>query len=198
MTAPGKSPSEVLGVFRDSATAQAAADAAARISGRPPRLGDQLDDVDSAKAEMREELENTVAGPGNIGPFTKEMTKGLAVGAAAGVILGIIVTLPVGFIGWGSGLGLLPRLLIAVVVGGTAGATAGFVAGGGFGAKGPAEPLAAERGATVAMKVTSPEEATLVAEAMQAHDPIRVDLTTAAGEPVNTVTTEEEELRRSR
>lgn len=194
MTAPGKSPGQVLGVFRDARTARAAADAAAGVSGRPARTG--KDEVASLKAEMREELDNSIVGAGNVGPFTKEMTKGLVVGIFLGVIAGFVVTVPLGFVPLGS-IGLFPRLLIAAAVGGFAGATMGFVTGGGFGAKGPAQPLAAERGTTVSVPVASAEEATKVAEAMRGHDPIRIDLTTAEGEPVGVVTTEEEEMRRS-
>lgn len=196
MTAPGKSPGQVLGVFRDRGSAQAAADAAAGIASRPPRTGQDEDEVASLKAEMREELDNSVVGAGNVGPFTKEMTKGLLVGTILGVVAGFVVTVPLGFVPLGS-IGLLPRLLIAAIIGGFAGATMGFVAGGGLGAKGPAQPLAAERGITVSVQVASAEEATEVAEAMREHDPIRIDLTTAEGEPITVVTTEEEEMRRS-
>ncbi len=196
MTAPGKSPGQVLGVFRDRESAQAAADAAAGVASRPPRTAQERDEVASLQAEMREELDNSVVGAGNIGPFTKEMTKGVVVGTTLGVIVGFVVTVPLGLVPFGS-IGLLPRLLIAAVVGGFAGATLGFVTGGGFGAKGPEQRLAAERGTTVSVEVGSAEEATKVAEAMREHDPIRIDLTTAEGEPITVVTTEEEEMRRS-
>lgn len=194
MTAPGKSPGQVLGVFRDARTARAAADAAAGVAGRPSRTGQ--DEVASLQAEMREELDNSIVGAGNVGPFTKEMTKGLVIGTLLGVVVGFVVTVPLGLVPLGS-IGLFPRLLIAAVVGGFAGATMGFVTGGGFGAKGPAQPMAAERGTTVSVPVASAEEATKVAEAMRGHDPIRIDLTTAEGEPIGVVTTEEEEMRRS-
>lgn len=196
MTAPGKFPGQVLGVFRDPRSAEAAAGAAASFASAPPQTGRDGDEAASLQAEMREELDNSVIGAGNVGPFTKEMTKGLIIGTILGVVVGFIVTVPLGFVPLGS-IGLLPRLLIAAVVGGFAGATMGFVTGGGFGAKGPAEPLAAERGTTVSVQVTSAEEATKVAEAMRKHDPIRIDLTTAEGEPITALTTEEEEMRRS-
>lgn len=189
MTAPGKSPGQVLGVFRDARAARAAADAAAGVAGRPTRTGQ--DEVASLQAEMREELDNSIVGAGNVGPFTKEMTKGLVIGTLLGLVVGFVVTVPLGFVPLGS-IGLFPRLLIAAVVGGFAGATMGFVTGGGFGAKGPAQPMAAERGTTVSVAVASAEEATKVAEAMRGHDPIRIDLTTAEGEPIGVVTTEEE------
>ncbi|MBW3651224.1 MAG: hypothetical protein KY458_11720 [Actinobacteria bacterium] len=197
MTAPGKTPDQVLGVFRDAHSARAAADAAAGVTRRPARTDGAGDEVASLKAEMREELDQSVAGAGNVGPFTKEMTKGIAVGTIIGVIVGMALTLPAALIPLVSSVGVGLRLLIAAIVGGAAGATMGFVAGGGFGAKGPAQPLAAERGTTVAVDVSSADEAAKVAEAMRGHDPIRIDLTTAEGEPVTVVTTEEEELRRS-
>jgi hypothetical protein len=84
-----------------------------------------------AKAEMRDEVESMVAGPGNVGPFTKGMTKGIAswvpiaigVGIVAGLLLGWVVSaafdvpLPFG-------------LLAGAAIGAVAGGTVGFVAGG--------------------------------------------------------------------
>lgn len=194
MASGGKS--EIVAVFRDDGSARAAADAASRaLSGAKPRIGAEGVDVASLKAEMREEMQHTVAGAGNAGPFTKEMTKGLSVGALGGSLVGLVVGIGLGFIPWGS-IGLGPRLIIGAIVGASAGATLGFVAGGGLAAKGPAQPLAAERGTTVSIDVRTPEEIERVTEAMRGHDPIRIDLTTAEGDALSTLTTEEEELER--
>ena len=187
---------EIIGVFRSPESARAAADAAARVTSGTvaPRVGAAGDDVTSLKAEMREEMQHTTAGAGNVGPFTKEMTKGLSRGTAVGIVVGAVLALPLGFIEWMS-IGLVPRLLIAAAVGAAAGATVGFMAGG-FTAKGPAMQMAAERGTTVVIDVRTPAEIEAVTEAMRQHDPIRIDLTTGEGDAVSTLTNEEEELDR--
>lgn len=186
---------EIIGVFRTPEAARAAADAAAKAAStmNAPRVGNAEDGVASLKAEMREEMQHTTAGAGNVGPFTKEMTKGLSRGTVIGIFVGAVLALPLGFIEWMS-LGLVPRLLIAAAVGAAAGATVGFMAGG-FTAKGPAIPMAAERGTTVTIDVRTPQEIEAVTEAMRRHDPIRIDLATLGGDAISTITTEEEELR---
>jgi len=78
-----------------------------------------------------------------------------------------------------------------------AGATVGLVLGGGLGAKGPAEPLAAARGVTVGVEARSREEGERVARIFGPLDPIRVDLMTAFEQPARTVSTEEEEEDRA-
>jgi hypothetical protein len=83
-----------------------------------------------AKAEMRDEVESMVVGPGNVGPFTKGMTKGLAwwvplaggIGIVVGLILGWLVSL--------LGVPLVFALLAGAAIGAFAGGTIGFVAGG--------------------------------------------------------------------
>lgn len=186
---------EIIGVFRDARAARAAADAASKVtsSHMTPRVGDAADDVASLKAEMREEMQHTTAGAGNVGPFTKEMTKGSSAGTLIGLVVGAVLALPLGFIEWLS-LDLVPRLLIAAAVGAAAGATVGFMAGG-FTAKGPGQKLAAERGTTVTIDVRTPEEVEAVTAVMRRHDPIRIDLATTEGDAISTLTTEEEERR---
>ena len=192
-----KATHEVIGVFRSPQAARAAADAAGCVvtGTSAARIGEAGDEVASLKAEMRKEMQHTTAGAGNVGPFTMEMAKGLSTGTAVGVLAGALLALPLGFIAWEPTLGLAMRLLIAAVVGAVAGGTVGFMMGG-FAAKGPGAPLAAERGTTVVIDVRTPEEIERVTEAMRSHDTIRVDLATAEGDAVSTITTEEEELRR--
>ena len=190
---------EIVGVFRTPEAARAAADDAARArttTATAPRVGAPGDDVASLKAEMREEMQHTTAGAGNVGPFTKEMTKGLSAGVLVGTVVGAVLALPLGFIDFMS-LALPARLVIAAAVGAAAGATVGFMAGG-FAAKSPSQRLAAERGTTVVVDVRTPEEIERVSEAMRRHDPIRIDLATGAGDAVSTLTTEEEGLREER
>ncbi|MEA3077549.1 MAG: hypothetical protein QOF60_2457 [Actinomycetota bacterium] len=186
---------EVVAVFRTEQDAEEAARDVRSVLGRGPRVGGRTAEVESLKAEMREELEHTVVGPGSIGPFTKEMTKGLLVGVTLGVIVGFVVSVPLGLVPFPS-VGLGTRLVIAGVVGAFAGATIGFVDGGGLAAKGPLEPLAAERGTPVVVDVRTPDEIRRATDAFRRHGPIRVDLTTADGRPITTLTNEEEELHR--
>lgn len=189
---------ELVAVFRDEQQAKDAAREVEEVLGRTaqPRIGDREGELLSLKSEMREELDHTMAGPGNIGPFTKEMTKGIVVGVVLGVVVGFVVSVPLGFLPFPD-VGLGARLLIAGLVGAFAGSTIGFVDGGGLAAKGPAEPLAAERGTPVVVDVRTPDEVRRATEAFRHHSPIRVDLTTADGRPITTMTNEEEELRRS-
>jgi hypothetical protein len=177
---------EVVAVFADERAARAAADAATRALGGSARVGDGRDEVAALKGEMREELQHTTAGAGNVGPFTKEMTKGIAAGVPAATLVGAVLALPLAFIPLLS-IGLGPRLVIAALVG----AAVGFMIGG-FTAKGPGHPLAAERGTTVAIDVRTPDEIELVTQLLEQHRPIRIDLTTMEGNAVSTLATEED------
>ena len=137
----------LIAVYDSERTARVAA-AAARKAGAPPddiRVGGTGDEVASVKGEMRQEMDRTIAGPGNVGPFTPKMAKGMAVGAAIGALIGLVISLPLATIdlgGWPAWL----RLIVVAVAGATAGATVGWVVGGGFGAERPDDPLAAEHG----------------------------------------------------
>lgn len=170
---------ELIGVFQD----RQAAEEAARATGG--RVGDGRDEQTALRAEMREEIEHT--GAGNVGPFTKEMTKGLLFGTAVGAAIGLLVGLPVGFIEFGDST-LATRLFITGGVGAAAGATMGFVVGGGWGGRvGAEKQLAGERGVTVA----APDTPTTV-EALLEKGPIRIDRVRPDGQPVATVATEEQ------
>lgn len=140
-------PRQVVAVFRTPEAAQTAADAARRAGASEVRVDSERGDVLSLQSEMRDEMEHTFIGPGNVGPFTKEMSKGLGAGAIIGGLVGAVIALP--FVAIDFGLPLWQRVVIALVVGAFAGSTVGFVLGGGLGARGPAEPLAAEEGITV-------------------------------------------------
>jgi hypothetical protein len=188
----------VVAVFRNRSSADEAIrqTIAAGVNASRIHEGDPKDRVTALKGEMREELEHTVIGPGPVGPATKEQTKALrvslpvatAIGASIGILFGF---LPIGH----AALGL--RVLIGAICGAAAGATVGLVLGGGLGAKGPAEPLAAERGVTVRVEARSLEEGEDIARVFGRLDPIRVDLMTAFEQPARTVTTEEEEDERA-
>lgn len=183
----------VVAVFADPAAAKSAADAVrgAGVDQTRIRVGDQSAEVAALRGEMREEMEHTMVGPGNVGPFTKEMSKGVVGGVVIGTVIGVVVCLPLALIEFAD-VSLPGRLLIAAIVGAFAGATLGFVMGGGLGAKGPGEPLAAERGVTVAVEASDPEEAARVADVLKEREPIRLDAMLADGQPADTVTTEED------
>jgi hypothetical protein len=153
------------------------------------RIGGGRDDVISLRGEMREEMDETLMGPGPVGPFTKEMRRRLAWLVPACALAGAIVLLPLAFLP--VHLSLVLRLIIAAVVGAAAGATIGFVLGGGSGMKPRTTRLAAERGVTVAVRSGDPDQAAWAVEEMKRHDPIRVDLTTPLGQPTAMATTEE-------
>jgi len=183
---------DVLAVVRDERTAADVAREAARITGSVGgiQVGIGQDQVASLRAEMREEVANTIVGPGNIGPFTKEMSKRMAWLVPVCAAVGAVVVLPLGLLPWPGPLWV--RLVIAAVVGAFAGATLGFVLGGGLGPRPPEELLAAERGVTVRIRVGSERDAERVVAAVARHDPIRIDLVTSRGEPEGALTTEEE------
>ncbi|HEX2088303.1 MAG TPA: hypothetical protein VHI54_00005 [Actinomycetota bacterium] len=184
----------VVGVFRDRGTAERAARAAQRAAGlsdKEVQIDAEPDERFALRGEMREEVDHTVAGPGPVGPYTKEMTKGLVRSHILWVPIGIVVALPLAFIPIGdTSLGF--RLVLWGIVGAIAAAVAALAIGGGLSAKGPSEPMAAERGVTVGITVNSVEQARSAAGALSQHDPIRVD-TGVAERPTGMVTREPED-----
>lgn len=181
---------KLVAVFTDQRSADAAVEAA-RTSGVDSgtiQVGSSADERTALQAEMRDEMEHTVAGPGNVGPFTKEMTKGLSVGVVIGTVVGVALAVPFAFFTF-TDESLVIRLIIAVFVGAAAGATVGFVGGGGFAAKAPNEELAAERGITVSI-VDPPES---VVELLKRYQPIRIDIVRGS-QPVDTAATEEDQI----
>lgn len=178
---------KIVAVFSDERAAQAAAEAARRqgVEAGAIHIGSALDERHALQAEMREEMEHTTVGAGNIGPFTKEMTKGLSFGVAVGAVVGVVLALPAAFLFFTEEQ-LFVRLVIAVFVGAAAGATVGFVAGGGLAAKGPVEQLAAERG--TALSIIGGGQA--VVDILRRYQPIRLDLV-RDDQPVDTIATEE-------
>jgi hypothetical protein len=179
----------LVAVYESEHSARDAA-AAARSAGAPPddiHVSEPLDRVVSVQGEMREEMDRTIAGPGNVGPFTPQMAKGMAVGAVIGALIGLLLALPVAVIDFGGWPAWL-RLIVVAVAGITAGATVGWVVGGGFGAERPDDSLAAEHGVTVSVPATPEIETALV----QSH-PMRVDLVSDDGTPVRPIYSEPDE-----
>ena len=180
---------EVLGVFPDDAQADAAA-RRARAAGAEEsdiHVGEPRDEKISLQAEMQEEAENSFLSPQAAVMATKEMSKALSLAVPLGAVLGAGLLVPFAFFLF-TEFSLFGRLAVAVVTGGLAGATVGAVVGGGLGAKGPADPLAAERGVTVRVDDGRPE----VAAALADEDPVRLDKLSESGVRIDTVTTEDE------
>src|SRR5438270_5459580 len=100
------------------------------------RLADERDHVSSIRGEMRSETVRSVAGPGNVGPFTKEMTRGSLLGIAVGGAVGFLLALPVAILGVVDQSLFVGGVLVEVV-GSVVGATAGWIIAGAFAAKRP-------------------------------------------------------------
>jgi hypothetical protein len=184
----------VVGVFEDRGTAERAARAAQRaasLSEGQVQIDAEADERFALRGEMREEVDHTVAGPGPVGPYTKEMTKGLVRSHILWVPIGVVVGVALAFIPIG-GTSLGFRLVLWAVVGAIAAVVAALAIGGGLSAKGPREPMAAERGVTVGIMANGAEQARSAAEALSQHDPIRVDAGIAE-RPTGMVTREPED-----
>jgi hypothetical protein len=181
---------QVIAVYRDEQQARRVVDALERdaVAGEV-HIGEQADEQQALRNEMQEEMEHTVVGPGNVGPFTKEAAKGAGVGTMGAAVFGALAALPFGLLEFGPTL--WQRFLVAAAVGAVAGATVGFVAGGGLAAVGPAEPLAAERGVTVAVTVPRGDATEQVARLLAQGEPLRLDVVDEDGRVVDTVQTDD-------
>ena len=184
---------QIVAAFHDGTAAERAADElrASGVDASRVRVGSDRDERAELQAEMKEELEKSVIGPGNFGPFTKEMQKGIGIGMGIavplGVLLGVIIAaLPI----WGTAprVDLWMRVLVGVAVGASAGATLGFVLGGGWkpAFTNEGEPVS-DRGLTVAVSTTDPDEAERAASTLRRHGAARVDRVTADGQPIERV-----------
>ena len=175
--------SEFLAVYGSDADARAAVRAleSAGIDVRGARVDEERDHITATRSQMRGEVASAVAGPGNVGPFTKEMFEGSLVFLVLGALIGALIALPFAAIPFGD-LGVWSRVLIVSLVGVVVGGTAGWVIGGGFGAKRPEEPLDAESGVTIAIPATDEARTVLVAT-----QPRRLDLISPEGNPVSRV-----------
>jgi hypothetical protein len=181
-----KSEKRTVGVFQDEEQAQRVAEAVKRNGGEV-RVGDADDAVDSLRAEMQDEMQNSFVSPQAALIVNKEQGKGLLVVCGALTVLGAIIGALVGLIPMAH-LPLVTRVLIGALVCATAGATIGFVVGPGLASRGPRDAMAAEQGVTVSAN-SSPS----VTKAMSDSDPIRIDLIDAESRATETAVTEEDE-----
>jgi hypothetical protein len=144
------------------------------------RVADDRDHLSSIEGEMRSETVGTVAGRGSRPPIN-EMTRASLLGLAVGGLIGFLVALPFAIIGVGD-LSLFAGAVLVECVGIVAGATAGWLIADSFAARRPEEPLAAERGTTVAVPLS--EQAR---DALTTTNPRRIDIVERDGHPVGVV-----------
>lgn len=181
-------PTQLLGVYRDRATAEAVlAEIRRRVAG-DGRIGAAQDYLAALNAETRQEIDESLLGAQAGFIVTKEQTKSLAVALPAAIAVGAVIGALCGLIPFG-GLGLVARVLVGAAIGAVGGATVGFIVGGGLGVRGPEEAEAAERGVTVRAWPDRPE----VRDVMVNRAPIRLDVLDRAGRAIETITTEEQQ-----
>ncbi len=171
--------------YRNRSQARRAAEDVRR-QGFEPSLDAGADERAVLRAEMRDEVESAVVGPGNVGPFTKSMTKGIVAGVPVAALIGAILGGLLGLIPWGSGLSTFLKVILGIGIGGFGGAVVGFMLGGFVKSRMDREGegrLDAEAGSIVSVQATTPEEARRVREFLETGDPLRID-ETAHGVPV--------------
>ena len=148
------------------------------------RQGSRQDEIASRRAEMREELDQSFAGPA-VGVANKEQAKGglagTVVGGAAGVALGVVLGLVIPMGDWP----VIARVLAWAVVGALAGSTAGVLLGGKLGpeSKGTGETLSAERGPTLSVSTDDAGRAEEAARRLKESGAERVDRVGREGQP---------------
>ncbi len=175
----------VRATYRSPGQAKRAAESVRREGFRPTIDGAE-DERAVLRAEMRDEVESAVVGPGNVGPFTKTMTKGIIAGVPIAAFVGAIIGGLAGLIPWGFGQSTLLRVILGIAIGGFGGAVVGFMLGGFVKSRMDREGeglLDAEAGSIVSVRTTSTVEAERVREFLETGDPIRID-ETAHGAPV--------------
>ncbi|HVL65584.1 MAG TPA: hypothetical protein VM573_10495 [Actinomycetota bacterium] len=155
-------------------------------------LNSHEDQRAALRGDMRDELDATVIGPGNVGPFTKGMSKGVVkwtticgiVGIAAGILLALLV--------WRSGLGVA----VMAAIGGTAGATLGFSTGGFLGPRAEQEgrPDSQAR-PTVGVHADTMDEIRKAQQVLEGQRVIRLDHVDATGRPIGTAAKDSRPLR---
>ena len=186
---PERNEDELVGVFGDEQEAEAAARRVGDRTGEGSgvRVGDPRDEVASLEGEMREETSESFLSPQSGFLLTKEMAKGTRIGVPAATLLGALVALPFALIPFGD-FSFVGRLITLAAIGATGGAVFGFILGAGLSAKGPRDPMAAEKGTTVAVSASDPE----AREALTERRPLRVDKVSDGGQAAETVATDEE------
>jgi hypothetical protein len=187
----------VEATFSNDREARAAADMLRREFGGSVTRDSALDERAALRAEMRDEVEATVVGPGNVGPFTKGMTRGIAVWVPIGAVAGAAIGVALAMLPWASGMSTVWRIVAGLVIGGVAGATAGFVIGGGFRPRreGEGAELASEGGPIVGFHTDDLATAERAERRLAEVGAKRVDRADEAGYPVAIHSRERDETR---
>ena len=143
------------------------------------RIGDRRDHLAAVNSEMRSETIH--AGAGMVGPFTKPMAEGSVIGILVGALIGLVLALPFAAIDFGD-MVLWSRLLVMAIVGIVFGGAIGWMIGGAFASNRSEEPLAAERGVTVALPETEVAKQAIVTTGAE-----RVDVVSPGASGVSVV-----------
>ena len=171
----------LVAVFPDRKTAEQAVEHAvgAGVDRSLIRMDEELDERASMRGEMRQELEGSFVSAQGAFAYPKEAWKG---GSLTMLLLGVVgavgLMLLTPFVL--TDMSIVARLVILGGIGLVAGSTIGLVVGPGFSAKGPNEPIAAERGITVSLPLNDEGLRNVFTNA----GAIRVDEVTDEGEPV--------------
>jgi hypothetical protein len=111
----------------DPGQAQAAVDSLRKADLEIDITVDSEEDKRAAmRGDMRDELEATLMGPGNVGPQTKAQTRGILKWVAIAGGTGALVMFLIGLMVWRTPVGLLST----AAIGATAGSVFGYVIGG--------------------------------------------------------------------
>lgn len=144
------------------------------------------------RVDMRDELEATILGPGNVGPHTKAQTRGIAKWGSVSVLVGAFVMFLIGLVVWRSVTGLI----LMPIIGAVAGLVFGFVAGGFAEPRRLREGYAdSEKGPVLGIHSSSTEELDRAVEILRGKGIHRVDPVDAAGRPVGLPTKDTRPLR---
>jgi hypothetical protein len=177
---------QLIGVYDTPEHAEAAAARVQAAGAHEAVVDDPADKVDSLRAEMRDELENSWISPPAVIAPTKESAKGASALVPLGALIGAILAMPLGFIDVGGSL--TSRLVIAALCGVGMGSTVGFLIGAGTGVRGRFEANAADEGVVVRVPTDTPE----IEAAMEHGGVLRLDRVHGDGTPDVTLETEDD------
>jgi hypothetical protein len=185
--------SRLVAVYDSESDARAAGAALMRagIDGSQLMVNRDVDRLASVGGEMRQEMDETMLGPGNFGPFTRDMSRGMLLGTVVGGAVGLVLALPFAAFSFGD-WPVWARLLVVAIVGIAVGSTVGWLLGGGFGAERASEQLAAEHGTTLAVPASA-----LAQQVLRDTRATRIDVVTEDGRPLMTDHAREEPIART-
>jgi hypothetical protein len=134
------------------------------------------------RADMRDEVEASVMGPGSVGPQTKAMTKGIVKWVTICTLVGSLSPVLVGLLAWPS----TTALITSAAVGAAAGATFGFIIGGFLGPREHNEGQTdAESNIVVGIHTDNPEDIEKAEHAVSELETTRTDRVSVTGRPVD-------------